>query len=126
MTVVPGSTELSSKECVGSGLARRNRTLSKTTNTISTDAVELSDTMPMETAAIVLERVLDVDNDSVSPVGCNDWPRHLVVDKVALNEPVAVWVTCCVCDFKVVVDGVSCGRMFQVKVRLDTVSIAPT
>jgi len=127
MTVVPRSTELSSKECVGSGLAGRDRAFSKTTNTISTDAVELSDPVPMETAAIICKRVFDVDNDGVSPVGCNDWPGHLAVDKITLNESIAVRVTCCVCDFKVVRTGdISCGRMLQVKVRFDTVATAPT
>lgn len=125
MTVVPRSTELSSKECVLSGLAGRDRTLGKTTNTISTNAVELSDTVPMETAAIVLEGVLDVDNNLVSPVGSNDWPGHLIVDEVALNGSVAVWITCRVCDLKVVGNGLSCSGMFLVKVCLDAVTTAP-
>jgi hypothetical protein len=108
------------------GLAWRDRTLGKTTNTIRTDAVELSNTVPMETAAIVLERVLDVDNNGVSPVGGNDWSRHLVVDEEALDGSVTVRVTCCVCNLKVVGDSVSCGRMLQVKVGLDAVTTAPT
>ena len=126
MTVVPGSTELSSKECVGSGLAWRNRALSKTTNTISTDAAELSDTVPMETAAVVLERVLDVDNNLVSPVGSNDWPGQLTVDEIALNGSVTIRVTCCVCNLKIVSNGLSCGGVLQIKICFDTVTTAPT
>jgi len=126
MTVVPRGTELSSKECVLSGLTWRNRTLGNTTNTISTDAVELSDTVPMETAAVVLERVLDVDNNGISPVSSNHWAGHLVVDKVALDESVAVRITCCVCNLKIVSDSLSCGGVLLVEVRLDTVAAAPT
>lgn len=126
MTVVPRSTELGSKECISSGLAGRDRTLGNTTNTISTDAVELSNTVPMETAAVVLERVLDVDNNGVSPVGSNDWPGHLTVYEIALNESVSIRVTCCVGDFKVIRNGLSCGGVLLIKVRLDTVTAAPT
>ena len=116
---------MGSKECVLSGLTWRNRALGKTTDTISTDAVELSDTVPMETAAIVLERVLDVDNNFVSPIGSNDWSGQLPVDEIALNGSVAVWITCCVCDLEVVSNSLSCGGVLLVKVCLDAVTTAP-
>jgi len=81
----------------------------------------------METAAIVRQRVLDVDDNGVSPVGSNDWSRHLVVDEVAFDESVAIRVTCCVGNLKVVrTSDLSCGRVLQVKVCLDAVAIAPT
>jgi hypothetical protein len=80
----------------------------------------------METATIVLKRVLDVDDDLVTPVGSNDRARLLTVDEEALDSTITVRVTCCICDLKVVSYGVSCGRMLLVEVRLDTVTIAPT
>ena len=126
MTVVPRSTELGGKECVCSGLAGRDRAFGNTTNTISTNTVELSNTMPMETAAIVLEGVLDIDNNGISPIGSNDWPGQLVVDEIALDGSIAVRVTCCVCNLKIVSNGLSCGGVLQIKICFDTVTTAPT
>lgn len=80
----------------------------------------------METATIVLKRVLDVDDDLVTPVSSNDRTRLLAVDEEALNGTIAVWVTSCVCNLKVVSYGVSCDRVLLVEVRLDTEAIAPT
>lgn len=125
MTVVPRSTELSSKERILSGLTRRNRALGKTTNTVRTDAVELSDTVPMEAATIVLERVLNVNNNLVSPVGSDHWPGLLAVDEEALNGSVAIWITCCICNLKAVSNSLSSGGMFLIKVCLDAVTTAP-
>lgn len=126
MTVVPGRAKLSRKKRVGPTSAWRNGTFCKTTNTIGAHAVKLSDTMPVKTATIVLKRVLDVDDDLVTPVSSNDRARLLAVDEEALNITIAIWITSCVRNFKVVSYGVSCNRMLLVEIRLNTEAIAPT
>lgn len=80
----------------------------------------------METAAIVRERVLDVDDDLVAPISSNNRARLLAVDQEALDSTIAVRVTSCVCDLKVVGHGVPCDRMLLIEVCLDTEATAPT
>lgn len=125
MTVVPGSTELGCLERICSTGAWRNRAFSKTADAIRSHAVELSDTVPMNTSAVVLKRVLDIDDDLVTPVSGDGGTRELIVDEVTLHVAIAIEVACCVSDLKVVGNSVSCSRVLQIKVCLDAVSATP-
>ena len=125
MRVVPRGSELGQKECVSSAVARGNRAFSNTADTITADAVELSDTVPVKTSAVVGEGILDVHDQSVTPVSKDSGSRVLTVDKITLHESVSIGTAGCIGDLKVVSNGVSSDRVLQVKIRLDTVAIAP-
>ncbi|KAG9954559.1 putative multicopper oxidase, type 1, partial [Aureobasidium melanogenum] len=119
-TVVPIADRQRTKINVivgGSGTVDDNRASNThtTANTIRAHAIKLSDTVPMETAAIVRERVLDVDDDLVAPISSNNRARLLAVDQEALDSTIAVRVTSCVCDLKVVGHGVPCDRMLLIE-----------
>lgn len=62
MAVVPGRAILGSVPGVSDGVARSSRALSDGSNTVSLVGVVLADTVEVNAGAVVLKRVLDVDD----------------------------------------------------------------
>lgn len=123
--MVPRGSELSQKERVSSAVAGRDRTFSDTTDAIAADAVELSDTVPVETGAVVGERVLDVHDQSITPVSKDSGSGILTVDEIALHGSISIGAASCVGDLKVVSDGVSGDWVLLVEVCFNAVAVAP-
>ena len=69
MAVVPRCAVLSDPESVGELVSRGNGTLADGVDTIVFEGVEHSDTVPMDSCAVVFKVVLYGDFDPVAPAG---------------------------------------------------------
>ena len=122
--VVPRSTVLSSLESVGLLLARCDRALGDTGNTILSVLVPLTETVPVDCSAVVSQLVLDGDLDHVTPVGLNSRAGVLAVD----GEDLALESIRChggVGDGPIVTNGAAGGRPVAVEVCVDGEVVVP-
>jgi len=123
--VVPRCAELRADEGVGGSIARSERALCNTVDTVGTTGVELTNTVPVHAGAVVLQGVLDGDGKSVTPVGLDGRSRVLTVDQITWLVSVAIHVAGGVGNFEVVRDSLASGWVLLVEVGGNAVSIAP-
>jgi hypothetical protein len=79
--MVPRCTELSGPELVLAGSAGRNWALGDSRHSVVLAGVELSDTVPVDTGAVVIEVIFDIDDNGVTPFSSHKRPRILAVDE---------------------------------------------
>lgn len=86
--VVPGETMLSGSPAVGERISRSNGALGERGGTISEHGSELTNTVPVDTGAVVLQLIGHLDDDLVTPVGLDGGSGILSVhnQNVALNS----------------------------------------
>jgi len=79
--VVPCCTELSCPELVLTGSSRSDRAFGDSRDAVILAGVQLSNTVPVDTGSVMLEVVLDIDDDCVTPLCSYEWSRILTVDE---------------------------------------------
>jgi len=79
--MIPACAKLGSLELVLAGHTRRNGALGDTGDSIVLTGVQLSDSVPVDTGSVMGKAVLNVDNDSVTPLCAHEGSRILVVDQ---------------------------------------------
>ena len=116
MGMVPGSTVLSCRERVCLGISGSQWTFGETVGAVLCVGVELSDAVPVNTGAVVWQRILDSDRDGVTPVGVDGRSRQLIIDEKTIAFAIAVWVAGRVGEFKSVGNAFAGGWPLLVKV----------
>lgn len=81
MRVIPRCSVVFSPPCVGHGRARCDWALRNRWNTIVHIVVQLTDTVEMDGSTVVLEEIVDLYDNGITPAGldCRTW--HLAVDQ---------------------------------------------
>ena len=79
--MVPCCTELSGPELVLAGSSRSDRAFGDSRDAVVLAGVQLSNTVPVDTGSVMLEVVLDIDDDCVTPLCSYEWSRILTVDE---------------------------------------------
>lgn len=87
MTVIPRSAILRDVEFVGIGIVGRNGALCDRVDTVMLEGIEHTDTVPVDSRAVVFQEVGDRDLDSVTPASFDPWPRILVIKGFAAVRP---------------------------------------
>lgn len=83
MAVVPRCAVLSDPESIGEFVSRGNGALADGIDTIVFEGVEHSDTVPVDSCAVVFEVVLNGDFDPIAPAGFQPGSRVLFVEDFA-------------------------------------------
>ena len=120
----PGSTELGAKETVGSGVIWCQRTFRNTVGSVHVAGLPLTDTVPMDASAVVLEFVVHGNLKNVPPVGEQGIAGHFTIDTEDESLE-SVWGACAICDIDAIRDGLACHRPIGVIIGCNTVAIAP-
>jgi len=125
--MIPACAKLGSLELVLAGHTRCNGALGDTGDSIVLTGVQLSDSVPVVAGSVMGKAVLDVDDDSVTPLCTHEGSRILVVNQHHLlfcATAIRIWPGN-IGDIKVISDSSTIRGSFGIKVGSNAVAIAP-
>ena len=85
--VVPARAELGSLEYVLASLSGGDWAFRDARDSILLTRVVLTNTVPVDSSAVVLHAILDIDNNSITPFGPNSRTWVLIVDQLEVSTP---------------------------------------